>query len=91
MSANQNVSQNQNSQNQTVSQQPHQQMIPPQAPMQYPPYPYYPQQCQPQEEKEGIGFWTAVGIFGLGFLVGQIMADPMPESPQQGMKMPWQK
>jgi len=90
MSTNQNVNQNQNNQNQAVPQQPPQQMVPPQGPMQYPPYPY-PQQYQPQEEKEGIGFWTALGIFGLGFLVGQIMADPMPEPPQQSMKMPWQK
>lgn len=85
----QNTNQNQNNQNQTVPQQPPQQMIPPQAPMQYPPYPY-PQQYQPQEE--GIGFWTAVGIFGLGFLLGQIMVDDYPEPQnQQGMKMPWQK
>jgi len=89
MSTNQNVNQNQNNQNQTVPQQPQQQMVPPQVPMQYPPYPYYPQQYQPQEE--GIGFWTAVGIFGLGFLIGQIMADDYNEPPQQGMKMPWQK
>ena len=90
MSANQNTNQNQNNQNQ--AQQPVQQMVPPQTPIQYPPYPYYPQQYQPQEEKEGIGFWTAVGIFGLGFLLGQIMADDSSEpQQQQSMKMPWQK
>ena len=67
----------------------------------YPPPGYYPPQYNyppcpsPQEKDEGIGVWTALGLVGAGFLLGQLFAEPAPQqqmpSPQPGIKMPWQK
>lgn len=68
----------------------------------YPPPGYYPPQynyppCPPQQQaprEEGIGIWTALGLFGAGFLMGQLFSEPTPQqvppSPQ-GVKLPWQK
>ena len=69
----------------------------------YPPPGYYPPQynyppCTPQpqqsQREEGIGLWTALGLFGAGFLVGQLFSEPTPQQatpPPQGVKLPWQK
>jgi hypothetical protein len=66
----------------------------------YPPPGYYPppQYCaqQPAQKEEGIGVWTALGLVGAGFLLGQLFSEPsQPQMqsppPQPGLKMPWQK
>lgn len=85
--------------NQTTQQQPQgqpQQATQCQQPYSYPPQGYYPQPqyCQTPKD-EGIGVWTALGLIGAGFLLGQFFSEPaQPQQippTQQGIKMPWQK
>lgn len=92
MAANQNPQQPQQPQGQQPQQVPQGQQQ-----YSYPPPGYYPQPqyCQPQPPKdEGIGVWTALGLVGAGFLLGQLFSEPAPQQPtppQPGLKMPWQK
>ena len=84
---------NQNPQQQPQGQQAPQQGQGPQ--YGYPPPGYYPPQYCPQPTKEeGIGIWTALGLVGAGFLLGQLFsepAQPQQPTPPPGIKMPWQK
>lgn len=82
------MSNQQNVSNQVNTQQQNGQQVPVIQQPQYP-CPY----CQPQQEDTGISFWTAVGIFGLGVLVGSLFSDPDTEEQnmQQSVKMSWQR
>lgn len=85
------MNQNGNNNNQNFQQQMPQPMYPPQ-PMYYPQYPMHPvpyQQPQYQQEEDGIGFGTALLLFGAGFLVGAFLSDDIPE--QQPQSKSWFK